>query len=32
MIEVIKDMLNNAINETEKTKEEEIEFYDNILN
>ena len=30
-IEVIKDILKNEINETQKSKEEEIKYYDNIL-
>ena len=30
--DIIKDLLNNEINKTEKSKEEEIKFYDNILN
>ena len=30
--DIIKDILNNGMNETEKSKEDEIKFYDNILN
>ena len=30
--DIIKDLLNNEKNKTEKSKEEEIKFYDNILN
>ncbi len=30
-IEIIKALLNNKINETQKSKEEEIEYYDSIL-
>ena len=30
--DIIKDLLNNERNKTEKSKEEEIKFYDNILN